>query len=126
MRNITLCRVRVKSSAPVSPLSLRPSPAVVRCFNIDHSSVRRKPRGPVTASARCQRGAKSRSRVRLADLPQGGIALEPLPRDEDRPTYPTVVQQARSNMTKFENCVLLTRVGSFYEVRLPGYTSGAC
>ncbi|KAI9784112.1 MAG: DNA mismatch repair ATPase msh1 [Geoglossum umbratile] len=116
MRNITLSRVRVKSSAPVSPLSLRPSPAVVRCFNINHSSVQRKPRGPVTASARCQREAKSRSRARLADLPQGSIALEPLPRDEDKPTYPTVVQQARSNMTKFENCVLLTRVGSFYEL----------
>ncbi|KAH0544168.1 hypothetical protein FGG08_001613 [Glutinoglossum americanum] len=56
------------------------------------------------------RGAKRRSRARLADLPQGSIALEPLPRDEDKPAYPTVVQQARSNMTKFENCVLLTRL----------------
>lgn len=32
------------------------------------------------------------------------------------PTYPTVILQARRNMQKFENCVLLTRVGSFYEL----------
>lgn len=39
------------------------------------------------------------------------------PEEEDeRPTYPTMVQQARNNMQKFENCVLLTRVGGFYEV----------
>jgi len=27
-----------------------------------------------------------------------------------------VLKQARSNMLKFENCVLLTRVGGFYEL----------
>ena len=32
------------------------------------------------------------------------------------PAYPTVVQQALNNMRKYEKCVLLTRVGSFYEV----------
>ena len=32
------------------------------------------------------------------------------------PAYPTVVLQARNNMRKYENCVLLTRVGSFYEL----------
>lgn len=36
--------------------------------------------------------------------------------EDDAPAYPTVVQQARSNMRKFENCVLLTRVGGFYEL----------
>jgi hypothetical protein len=35
----------------------------------------------------------------------------------DVPQYPTVIQGARNNMVKFQNCVLLTRVGSFYEVR---------
>lgn len=32
------------------------------------------------------------------------------------PAYPTVVLQARRNMDKFDNCVLLTRVGGFYEL----------
>ena len=52
----------------------------------------------------------------LDDLPQGLIPLEPLPIEADIPAYPTVVLQALSNMRKFENCVLLTRVGGFYEL----------
>ncbi|KAI4263468.1 MAG: hypothetical protein L6R42_001392 [Xanthoria sp. 1 TBL-2021] len=64
------------------------------------------------------RGAKSKITVKLEDLPQG--ALEPMPdtaEEEDQgPTYPTVVRQARNNMRKFNNCVVLTRVGSFYEL----------
>ena len=52
------------------------------------------------------------------------VAQGPLPRleansnveNEDGPTYPTVMQQALNNMRKFSHCVLLTRVGSFYEV----------
>ncbi|KZF25941.1 hypothetical protein L228DRAFT_279203 [Xylona heveae TC161] len=36
--------------------------------------------------------------------------------DTELPRYPTVVQQAWNNMRKFENCVLLTRVGGFYEL----------
>ncbi|KAL8996454.1 MAG: hypothetical protein Q9169_004048 [Polycauliona sp. 2 TL-2023] len=67
------------------------------------------------------RGAKSKTTVRQEDLPQG--ALEPMPdmaEEEDQgPTYPTVIRQARSNMTKFDNCVVLTRVGSFYEAGFP-------
>jgi hypothetical protein len=35
---------------------------------------------------------------------------------DEGPTYPTVMQQALNNMRKFSHCVLLTRVGSFYEV----------
>jgi hypothetical protein len=42
------------------------------------------------------------------------ISLE----NEDGPAYPTVMQQALNNMRKFSHCVLLTRVGSFYEVSL--------
>ncbi|KAK4165683.1 muts protein 1 [Cladorrhinum sp. PSN259] len=68
-------------------------------------------------------GKKTTTVLRLDDLPQGLIApLEPLtpqPRDEDdEPAYPTVVLQARRNMQKFDNCVLLTRVGGFYEIYL--------
>lgn len=126
MRYITLCPTKAKPPAPLSPLFFSSSPKLARCFHITQSSVRRIPRRPVTLSTRYRRGAKSRSTVKLADLPQGSISIEPLPRDEGTPAYPTVVQQARSNMTKFENCVLLTRVGSFYEVRLHGHTSEAC
>ncbi|KAL6403636.1 protein like protein 1 [Ilyonectria robusta] len=72
------------------------------------------------------RGNKTKTTVKLSDLPQGLIQprasqlsspsppLDPLPQDEL--AYPTVVLQARRNMRKFENCVLLTRVGGFYEL----------
>ncbi len=62
------------------------------------------------------RGKKTKSSMQLDELPQGLIPLEPLSLEEPAPQYPTVVLQARSNMRKFENCVLLTRVGGFYEL----------
>ncbi|OAA43218.1 MutS2 protein [Metarhizium rileyi] len=66
------------------------------------------------------RGAKTKTTIKLSDLPQGpiksNIGIEPAEREEDEPTYPTVVLQARRNMRRFENCVLLTRVGGFYEL----------
>lgn len=68
------------------------------------------------------RGKKTKSIVNLIDLPQGPIRSSdpPLPVIEEEqyegPVYPTVVLQARRNMAKFENCVLLTRVGGFYEL----------
>lgn len=42
---------------------------------------------------------------------------EPLPVEEEQnePQWPPVVSQARRNMDKFERCILLTRVGGFYE-----------
>lgn len=66
-----------------------------------------------------RRGAKSKTTVKSQELPQGVLQSERLPREsvEDGPSYPVVVQQARNNMQKFENCVLLTRVGGFYEAR---------
>ncbi|KAL2199972.1 muts domain V-domain-containing protein [Corynascus similis CBS 632.67] len=63
------------------------------------------------------RGKKTKTIVKLDELPQGFIApSEPLPPQGDEPAYPTVVLQARRNMQKFHNCVLLTRVGGFYEL----------
>lgn len=68
------------------------------------------------------RGKKTKTTVKLADLPQGLLSLDPLPAldatpvPQDEPAYPTVVLQARRNMQKFSNCVLLTRVGGFYEL----------
>ena len=64
------------------------------------------------------RSVKTKSTVKLDDLPQGLIPLEPLSLEptDDAPVYPTVVQQAHDHMRKFDNCVLLTRVGGFYEL----------
>lgn len=81
-----------------------------------------------------KRVRKIRTTVRLEDLPQGLLSPVGPPQaqpnqdaqddvsaaatvDEDEgPSYPTVVSQARRNMNKFSNCVLLTRVGGFYEL----------
>ena len=70
------------------------------------------------------RGAKTKSTKKAAAIPslaQG--ALEPLTpvQSEEQddtiyPSYPPVLQGVRDNMTKFKNCMLLTRVGNFYEM----------
>ncbi len=64
--------------------------------------------------------------MRLEDLPQGVLRVEgtagapetagTAPSEAPSIPYPTVVLQARRNMRKFANCVLLTRVGGFYEL----------
>ena len=64
--------------------------------------------------------AKTKSTKTLRELQQGVLlteALEDVEEDEE-PQYPPVVLQARNNMLKFSNCVVLTRVGSFYELYL--------
>ncbi|KAL4784685.1 muts domain V-domain-containing protein [Aspergillus varians] len=64
-----------------------------------------------------RRYAKTQSTVKLKDLPQGAVKLEPYEElVDDVPRYPTVVQGHRNNMQKFKNCVILTRVGGFYEL----------
>lgn len=62
------------------------------------------------------RGARTKVTVKVEDLPQGSIPQDAVPLEHDTPTYPTVVLQARANMRKFDNCILLTRVGGFYEL----------
>lgn len=73
------------------------------------------------------RGKRTKTVVSLDDLPQGLVragsgSLPASPPDEEAaaaaatPSYPTVVLQARRNMQRFDNCVLLTRVGGFYEL----------
>ena len=66
------------------------------------------------------RGKKSKATVLFKDLPQGVLKPDNSVPDmeDDGPAYPTVVQQARNNMQAFSDCVLLTRVGGFYEVCL--------
>ncbi|MCJ1283738.1 DNA mismatch repair ATPase msh1 [Xylographa opegraphella] len=69
--------------------------------------------------SQCQsRGAKSKATVKIRDLPQGLLegGLPTLEERLDDPVYPTVIQQAKMNMRKFENCVVLTRMGGFYEL----------
>ncbi|KAL2814830.1 muts domain V-domain-containing protein [Aspergillus granulosus] len=64
-----------------------------------------------------RRYAKSKSVVKLKDLPQGAVKLEPYQDVVDEgPRFPTVLQGHRNNMQKFKNCVVLTRVGGFYEL----------
>ena len=64
------------------------------------------------------RGAKSQATISVNDLPQNTFTPEhSIPETENvGPEYPTVVHQARNNMRKFDKCVLLTRVGGFYEL----------
>lgn len=69
-----------------------------------------------SAAQRQKRGKKTKATTRVEDLPPPPFPLEPVSVEDDVPAYPTVVLQARSNMRKFENCVLLTRVGGFYEL----------
>lgn len=61
------------------------------------------------------------STVSFDDLDQGLITPEPLknlPVEDVPVTYPTVVQQAKNNMRRLPHCVLLTKVGGFYELYL--------
>lgn len=74
--------------------------------------------GPVSPHLEHRKGAKTKSTLKLKDLPQGALKLEPYNDGaDDAPQYPAVVQGHRNNMQKFKNCVVLTRVGGFYEVR---------
>jgi hypothetical protein len=65
------------------------------------------------------RGAKRKSVVTLGDLQQGPLQSEALPpQDDAEPEYPPLLQQVRNNMLKFSHCVLVTRVGGFYEASI--------
>lgn len=79
-------------------------------------------RSPKQFIAQCmRRGAKTTTMKRVRDLQQGAIQAEPLAEFEDDQSsqhaqYPPVLQGVRENMIKFPNCVVITRVGNFYEV----------
>jgi hypothetical protein len=74
------------------------------------------------SSPRCHqvaqtRGAKTQVTLNLDDIPQGVIKSKSLPvQDDGEPEYPPLLQQVRNNMLKFSHCVIVTRVGGFYEV----------
>lgn len=86
---------------------------------ICHHARRTSIHPPVSAAPKVYiRGAKTKTTVKLKDLPQGVLKLEAYDdRVDEAPRYPTVVQGHRNNMQTFKNCVILTRVGGFYEVR---------
>jgi hypothetical protein len=70
-----------------------------------------------TLSARGKK--RTQTTLQVDDLPQGVLQTQAPATPESGnvvPNYPTVVLQARNNMRRFENCVLLTRVGGFYEL----------
>lgn len=77
------------------------------------------PRGTDAEKKLRKKRESKKASLSLEDLPQGLVSspslLELQPQDET-PQYPTVVLQAKRNMQKFDNCVLLTRVGGFYEL----------
>lgn len=120
----------VRHGAPQLISAARGTPSIWEHRTWLHDDARRRRHGPLFSDparrvARRQitpllvRGKKTRSTVKLSDLPQGAIPLPDLPAEEGEdaaPVYPTVIQQARRNMHKFDNCVLLTRVGGFYEL----------
>lgn len=65
-----------------------------------------------------RRGAKTTTTRKVKELQQGAIKPEALPDlpTDDEPQYPALLQEVKNNMAKFENCVLLTKVGNFYEM----------
>jgi hypothetical protein len=66
-----------------------------------------------------RRGAKRKTTLNFDELPQGPIEGAALPpQDDTEPEYPPLLQQVRNNMLKFSHCVVVTRVGGFYEVSI--------
>ncbi|GAM82641.1 hypothetical protein ANO11243_006230 [Dothideomycetidae sp. 11243] len=66
-----------------------------------------------------RRWAKTTITKKIKDLPQGAldhIPVEPVVQDDEAPSYPRVLQQHFNNVRKFNDCVVLTRVGNFYEL----------
>ncbi|KJX98017.1 DNA mismatch repair protein mutS [Zymoseptoria brevis] len=64
------------------------------------------------------RGAKTKTTIKIKDLPQGSLAPLPALEDGTAPakSYPPVLQQHLNNVHKFKDCIVLTRVGDFYEM----------
>lgn len=103
---------RLRGAAPH-----RVIPAPLRCshFLVRHE-IRRLKQAKQNSWSQPKRG-KTTTSIKLNDLPQGKIPLEPIPLERDEPDgLSKVLQQAYGHMRKFENCVLLTRVGGFYEM----------
>lgn len=72
----------------------------------------------VSRTGLSRRGIKTRTVIKANDLPQGQLPpLSPDPSDDiPAKQYPTVLQQHLNNVRKFTDCIVLTRVGDFYEM----------
>lgn len=89
-------------------------PSCILQWTSDDSSYARPP----LLARTWARGAKRKTTVQASSLPQG--VLSPLPKTSDdavpEKSYPPVLQQHLNNVRKFNDCVVLTRVGDFYEM----------
>jgi len=65
-----------------------------------------------------RRGAKKSTTIKVKDLPQGALPAlhEHEKEDTDSRTYPPVIQQHLNHVKQFRDCIVLTRVGNFYEL----------
>jgi DNA mismatch repair ATPase MutS len=65
-----------------------------------------------------KRGAKRKTTLKLDDLIQGVLPALPKLEADSPPekVYPPVLQQHLNNVRKFSDCIVLTRVGDFYEM----------
>ncbi|KAF2155913.1 hypothetical protein K461DRAFT_265380 [Myriangium duriaei CBS 260.36] len=64
-----------------------------------------------------RRGAKTKVVRKIKDLPQGALGPIKLPaQDDEAPSYPPMLQQHFNNVRKFSDCVVLSRIGNFYEL----------
>lgn len=76
----------------------------------------RRPGWARTFTLSSHRAAKRVSKKTTKELTQGAIKGEPLPpADKDDLRQDTMLQVVRNCMIKFPQCVLLTKVGNFYE-----------
>lgn len=114
-RNFHRCshsKLRAYSTALAAPITTLTRPRT--------SSRDSRPLCPTSHQIIHIRGAKRQATVSIDDIAQGPLASEVtiIDNQDDEPGYPPLLQQVRNNMLKFSHCVLLTRVGGFYEVRL--------
>jgi DNA mismatch repair ATPase MutS len=65
-----------------------------------------------------KRGVKRKTTLKLDDLVQGVLPALPKLEADSPPekVYPPVLQQHLNNVRKFSDCIVLTRVGDFYEM----------
>lgn len=100
---------RLISTAPNFPFSNTTRPSA-------------RPRAALCSDTSCyrpsqHRGAKREATLSHIELLQGVLVGKALsPQDDTEPEYSPVLQQVRNNMLKFSHCVLVTRIGGFYEV----------
>ncbi|KAK8175217.1 muts domain V-domain-containing protein [Phyllosticta citrichinensis] len=106
-------RSRLSSPRALQISPFRPSPASCPAFGLSSPGSCQ----PQPWRSLLVRGKRTTT-LKANELPQGPIDAAPLDNldDDAGPAYPTVMQQVRNNMRKFPHCVVLTRVGNFYEL----------